>query len=115
MWGVGVAQPDAAALHHMQVVGTRDRVAGAGFACNARPPPSATHFLLISKSLRRIEIGKKAIDHRQEFHETSPDRWVGALRRGTMLCQKFSLELSSPDTLLAIVIDLMTRPSSPAT
>jgi hypothetical protein len=64
----------------MQVVGTGDRVAGAGFACNARPPPSAAHFLLISKSLRRIEIGKKAIDHRQEFHETSPDRWVGALR-----------------------------------
>jgi hypothetical protein len=35
--GGRVTQPDAASLQHMQRGPHRDRVAGAGYACNARP------------------------------------------------------------------------------
>ena len=70
MYGRGSRGPTRHVCSICSVVRTRDRVAGAGYACSARPDlhPSAAHFLkshqLLCKSLRRIEIGKKAASSR---------------------------------------------------
>ena len=73
MAAFGIRQKLAARM--IQRVRTQDRIAGAGYACNARPPPSAAHFL---KSLQ-ILVQKFAADRNRQ--KGPPKRSVNSRRK----------------------------------